>query len=409
MKILHTSDWHLGRSLYGKKRYKEFEKFLDWLYSTIEKEKIDTLIVSGDIFDTTTPSNQAQELYFNFLFKMTKSHCQNIIITAGNHDSPSFLNAPKQLLKAFNIFVVASISENLEDEIIVLYKNKKPLAIVCAVPYLRDKDIRNVESGESFAEKNEKLIAGIKNHYKKVCEIAEQKRKELKNDKIPIIATGHLFTSGGKTVENDGVRELYVGSLALLDEQTFPQNIDYLALGHLHIPQKVGNKDFFRYSGSPIPMGFNEAKQQKKVITIQFEELKPKICEIPVPTFQQLEKIVGSFSEIIKKIEELKEQNSDAWLEIEYTGKEIVSNLREQIEETVKNSAIEIRRIKNKQIIEKVLNSKNDNETLDDLNPKDVFKRFLETYEIAQEQKKELIDAYNQILQEISEEDKNAK
>jgi exonuclease SbcD len=99
MKILHTSDWHLGRTLYGKKRYKEFAAFLDWLAQTIEEEKVDALLVAGDVFDISTPNNRAQELYYRFLCTVANSCCRHVVVIAGNHDSPSFLDAPKALLQ----------------------------------------------------------------------------------------------------------------------------------------------------------------------------------------------------------------------------------------------------------------------------------------------------------------------
>ena len=95
MKILHTSDWHLGRTLYGRKRYEEFEAFLAWLTETIREREIDALLVAGDVFDTSTPSNRAQELYYRFLCRVVASHCRHVVVIAGNHDSPSFLNAPR--------------------------------------------------------------------------------------------------------------------------------------------------------------------------------------------------------------------------------------------------------------------------------------------------------------------------
>ena len=161
MKFLHTSDWHLGRSLYGRKRYDEFASFLDWLTQTIGNEGIDALLVAGDVFDTSTPSNRAQELYYNFLYRVSTSCCRHVVVIAGNHDSPSFLNAPRELLRVLNVYVVGSMTEALEDEVVVLYRNEQPEVIVCAVPYLRDKDIRTVEPGETIDDKNTKLIEGV--------------------------------------------------------------------------------------------------------------------------------------------------------------------------------------------------------------------------------------------------------
>lgn len=412
MKILHTSDWHLGRSLYGRKRYEEFSAFLDWLTQTIEDEKVDALLVAGDVFDTSTPSNRAQTLYYRFLCRIAASCCRHVVVIAGNHDSPSFLNAPKELLRALNIYVVGSMTDALDDEVIVLYTDDKPEAIVCAVPYLRDKDIRTAEPGETIDDKNAKLAEGLKNHYADVCSIAEQKRAEFKKagyDGIPIIAMGHLFTAGGKTVDGDGVRELYVGSLTHVGEEVFPSSIDYLALGHLHVPQTVGSTDYIRYCGSPIPMGYGEATQEKKVVLVEFSDTTPDIQELRVPCFQKLVRIVGSLSEIQAKLEELKKEKSTAWLEIEYTGNDIIGNLREILDEAVAGSAMEIRRIKNRRIMDRVISMVAEDETLDDLDAGDVFTRCLDVFEVPDEDRAELTATYNEIIKSLHEEDVNAE
>jgi len=413
MKILHTSDWHLGRSLYGRKRYDEFSKFLNWLGSTIRKEGIDALLIAGDVFDTSTPSNRAQELYYRFICRVSGSCCRHIVIIAGNHDSPSFLNAPQELLRTLNVYVVGAMTENPEDEVIVLRDGQDyPQAIVCAVPYLRDKDIRTVEAGETINDKNAKIVEGLKNHYNDVCTIAEQKQAEFEKNghpDVPIIAMGHLFTAGGKTVDGDGVRDLYVGSLAHVGKDAFPSSIDYLALGHLHVPQCVGNAEHIRYCGSPIPMGFGEAKQDKKVIIAQFDSTTPTIQKLQVPCFQPLERIVGSLDNIHARLEQLKQDDSTAWLEIEYTGADIIGNLREMLDETLTDSFMEIRRIKNQRIIDRVISTMQEDETLDDLNVNDVFERCLETFDVPSEDRAELIGSYNEIIKGLQEEDKNAE
>ncbi len=158
-----------------------------------------------------------------------------------------------------------------EDEVLVLCdKQGAPELIVCAVPHLRDRDIRAVEAGESIEDKQRKLIEGIRNHYAAVAAFAEQQRTALGAD-IPLVAMGHLFTAGGQTVDGDGVRDLYIGSLAHVTAEIFPENFNYLALGHLHVPQKVNGSEIMRYSGSPLPMGFGEAKQQKSVCMVEFD------------------------------------------------------------------------------------------------------------------------------------------
>jgi len=404
MTVLHTSDWHLGRSLYGRRRYEEFSAFLDWLAGYIKKEQIDLLLVAGDIFDTTTPSNRAQELYYSFLCRIAQSSaCRQVVVIGGNHDSPSFLNAPKALLGTLNVHVVGAM--DMDDEIVVCRNaNGEPEAIVCAVPYLRDRDIRTAEAGESIDDKRAKLAEGYRAHYRHIGERAEAARGGLD---IPIIGMGHCFAAGGTTIADDGVRDLNVGSLDHIQATAFPECFDYLALGHLHVPQKVAGSETLRYSGSPIPMGFGEANQQKLVLQMAFDGRTPTVSEIPVPCFQPLRRIAGGMDEILEALKQLKLEHSNAWLEIEYTADEIVGDLRDPIEAAIEDTDLEIRRIKNKRVMDRVLQRIDTAETLDDLEPTDVFARCLEEYEIPTDQRPELSASYAEILQSLHEADPN--
>jgi len=340
MKLLHTSDWHLGRALYNRKRYNEYEAFLNWLAGIIESENIDVLLVAGDVFDNSAPSNYAQELYYRFLYRVAASSKRHVVVIAGNHDSPSFLNAPKDLLKYLNIHVVGFAADDPEKEIIVLpCSDREPGLIVCAIPYLRDRDIRTAEAGESTEDKEKKIVEGIKNHYRLVCEAAQQKQAEL-GKHIPIVAMGHLFAAGGQTVDGDGVRELYIGSLAQVKRDIFPECIDYLALGHLHIGQRVGGSDFIRYSGSPLPIGFGEAEQGKSVILVEFSDKMPTVTNIAVPGFQELKTLRGDWQTIARNIDELKSRKSTAWLEVVYEGDEIAASLQERLNEAISESGM---------------------------------------------------------------------
>lgn len=410
MKILHTSDWHIGRTLYSKKRYEEFESFLAWLADTIQQNEIDALLVAGDVFDTIAPSNRAQELYYRFLYRIASSSpCQHVVVVAGNHDSPSFLNAPRELLKVLNVHVVGCSTEKPEDEVLVLHnKDKKPEMIVCAVPYLRDRDIRVSEAGESFEDKEQKLIDGIRKHYKEVASSAEQKRRELEAD-IPIVAMGHLFTAGGQILENDGVRELYVGTLAHVNADIFPACFSYVALGHLHIPQEVGNSEKIRYSGSPLPMGFGEATQQKSVCQVEFHSAPATVKLIDVPQFQMLRRIEGDWDNILTQIENLSRANSQCWLEVIYMGEEIIGDLRERLERVISNSQMEILRIKNNRVIDQVLRQIHEEETLEDLDVDDVFKRCLTSHDVPEDQRDELLQAYKEIVLALKENDVQAE
>jgi exonuclease SbcD len=409
LKILHTSDWHIGRNLNTKKRYEEFTLFLDWLAYTIEHERIDLLLICGDIFDTTIPSHHSQQLYYQFLNRVSTTHCQSIIITGGNHDSPTFLDAPKELLENLHVYVVGAMRKSLSEEVITFYNNSNiPQAIICAVPYLRDKDIRTVESGETIDDKNSKLITGIKAHYDQVCSLAEAKQSEYLTSlqiKVPIIAMGHLFCAGGKVSAGDGVRDLYVGSLGYVHENIFPLSIDYLALGHLHSTQKVGGKEYFRYSGSPIPMSFSEATQQKNVLIISFENSHPSITEYPVPLFQKLKRIKGTLIEIQQSIESLIKEESDAWLEIELSEHSSAKEAKIALYEQVEHSKLSIIRIKDIQFMDSILDSSYKNETLDDVDEYEVFERLLTSHSIENPEKEELIESYKEIVFTINNED----
>lgn len=407
MKILHTSDWHIGRTLYTHKRYEEFEAFLSWLAKLLCEEQVDVLLVAGDVFDTSTPSNRAQELYYRFLCRVATSSCRHVIVIAGNHDSPTFLNAPKELLRALNVHVIGSVTTNLEDEVLLLEnQDGSPELIVCAVPYLRDRDIRTVEAGESIEDKERKLIAGICAHYAEVCELAVQKRNLLERE-IPIIAMGHLFTAGGAT--GDGVRELYVGSLAHVSAQIFPECIDYLALGHLHVPQKINNLENMRYSGSPLPMGFGEANQEKSVCLIEFSGIKASVSLLKIPVFQQLERIHGHWEAIADRIMALAAIQSQAWLEIVYEGEEVTGDLRESLQEAIAGTGMQILRVKNNRIIDRVLKRIHDDETLDDLDINDVFARCLAVHKVPEEQWPELLTTYQETLMILNDQDVKAE
>lgn len=404
VKILHTSDWHLGRTLYGKTRYEEFEAFLNWLSDVIQQNEVDVLLVSGDIFDTTTPSNRAQELYYAFLCRMVKSACRHVVITAGNHDSPSFLSAPKAILKSLNVHVIGRMADSLDEEVLLFYdESQKPELIVCAVPYLRDRDIRTVEAGESVSDKERKLLEGIRRHYEDVFTLAEEKKMAAGSD-IPIVAMGHLFLTGGKTTEDDGVRELYVGSLARVSTGIFPSGFDYVALGHLHVPQNVKGNAHFRYSGSPLPMGFGEAAQQKSVSIVEFDDKKRlSILEVKVPVFQKLVQIKGALSEIQTQLKTFSEMKEPIWVEVVHEGNDTAGNLRELLEKETEGTSIEILRIMSYRSSAGMLQM--EEESLNDLDDLEVFIRRLETESFSEMEQAELIETYKEAVHEMQTKD----
>lgn len=401
LKLIHTSDWHLGRTLYGRKRYAEFESFLTWLAETIEREAVEVLLVAGDVFDTSAPSHRAQELYYRFLCQVAASACRHVVLIAGNHDSPSLLNAPKALLRALDVHVIGAATEQPEDEVLVLNDHAGvPELIVCAVPHLRDRDLRTAEAGESIDDKERKLLEGICNHYARVAGIAEDRRAELNAD-LPIIGMGHLFAAGGQTIDGDGVRELYVGSLAHVSAGIFPECLDYLALGHLHVPQPVNGSAVMRYSGSPLPMGFGEARQVKSLCRIELIGRQAGVTLIDVPVFQQLERVRGTWDAISARILELSATGSGAWLEILYEGDNLVSDLRQRLEQAIEGTELEILRVRNNRILDRVLERMHEEESLADLRVDEVFERCLAAHAVPEAQRAGLLLAYQETIRSL--------
>ncbi len=403
VKILHTSDWHIGRSLYGRKCTDEYRAFLDWLATTLQQENIDVLLVAGDIFDTGTPSSRSLELYYTFLRRVAESGCRHVVITGGNHDSPSVLNAPREVLRFLDIHIIGSITETPEDEVLVLRdRSGRTELIVCAVPFLRDRDIREVEAGESLEDKGRKLVAGITDHYRQVGALALQCRKEAQNE-IPIVAMGHLFTRGAVTSGSDGVRDLYIGTLAHVAADAFPEYIDYLALGHLHVPQKVGDSETRRYSGSPLPMGFAEAGQTKSLLIVTFFGLSPAVTTLPVPRFLSLESIRGDLPGILKRLAELAADRVEILVEVIYEGDEVIADLQAELHRAVAGSGIQILRTVNNRILKKSLIRKDPSETLAELNPSQVFDRCLDAHRIPTEQRQELQRVFLEAVLAVAE------
>jgi exonuclease SbcD len=396
MKILHTSDWHLGRTLYSKKeRQEEHTAFLEWLLKTIKENSIDLLLIAGDIFDTASPSSTSQKMYYDFLIKVKAAGCANVIVVGGNHDSPSFLNAPKDILAALNVSVIGNACENIEDEIIVVKDSKEnPLVIVCCVPFLRERDISRFAEGENYSDRSKRINENIKKHYEEIAKLAVIKRNKL-GSKVPIIATGHLSVAGGKRNEDDGVRETYIGNIEAIGGDIFPETFDYVALGHYHIPSKI--KEHIRYCGSPIPMGFGEADQTKCVYIIDYTHTK-NIGTIEIPVFQKLKSIIGDKEFISRRLAELKETDSSIWIEIIYNGNEIFPDFSSWTNEQTANSKIEILKLQNRQYLNEVLTTNDATDSLDDLNAFDVFEKLLNKASISDEQKSELKESYKEIV-----------
>jgi DNA repair protein SbcD/Mre11 len=273
MRILHTADWHLGARLVERDRLPEHAAFLDWLIETLRVEKIDALLVSGDVFDAANPPQDAVALYFDFLKRLADLKTVKAVITGGNHDSASHLNAPRELLKRFDVHVFGHAGENNVVDL--------GAAVVAAVPFLRERDLRQATAGETITAVHEQVRAAIRAHYATqlaTCRALAQGRL--------VIAMGHLTVLGATTSESE--RDIHIGNLGAVGADLF-NGFDYTALGHLHRPQKVAGIETIRYSGSPIALSFSEAADAKSVVILDLQNHSPAPILLPTKALDRQE------------------------------------------------------------------------------------------------------------------------
>ncbi|HDS6625005.1 TPA: exonuclease subunit SbcD [Proteus mirabilis] len=410
MRIIHTSDWHLGQYFFTKTRAQEHQQFLDWLLAQIREQQVDAVIVAGDIFDTGSPPSYARELYNRFVVAIRDTQCQ-LIILGGNHDSVATLNESKSLLACLNTTVIANVHTETPQAPIILYqKNHTPGALLCAIPYLRPRDMINSKSGQSGADKQGVLKEAIADYYQRQYQAALDLRKQL-NVNIPIIATGHLTTIGASV--SDSVREIYIGTLEAFNATLFPP-FDYIALGHIHRPQRVNKSGHIRYSGSPIPLSFDESAQQKSVCLIDFEQDKlAEMTLLPIPEFQLLRTLSGSLQEIATQLEKLatqyNEMDTTIWLDIEVSTQDYLSDIQNRIQELTQSPLFEVIVLRRARKQHQAL-MQNEKETLTELTVYDVFERRLAQHQFeTEEDKTRLTTLFKQAVEMAEQEDNNAR
>ncbi len=380
MKILHTSDWHIGKKLYNKSIDETLEYFFSWLEKIIAEEEIDILLVAGDIFNTPYPSQTSLKLYYQTLFKLSKTNLRQIIIIGGNHDSVSNLNAPKEILYALDITVIGGVPEKTEDLIIEIKNEKQETElVVAAVPFLRERDIRISETGQTFKERLEKINKGIENFYNKVSE----NLYKFKEKNIPIIGMGHLFVSDVSDVDEEE-KERVVGGLQQIKSSQIPEIFDYFALGHIHKALRVGRKDNFRYSGSPIQLSFSEINNKNQIIIADFKGKDIKIQQIFVPKFRNLLHLKGTFAQISQNIENYtSDKKLQTWTDIEIVEQKEIPNLDKMIQELkerTKNIEIIRSRYTFTDIQDEIEKKFEQKTNLKDLKPVEIFDKILENY-----------------------------
>ncbi|MFQ3580497.1 MAG: exonuclease SbcCD subunit D C-terminal domain-containing protein [Chloracidobacterium sp.] len=284
MRLLHTSDWHLGATLGDVARDAEHQRFLDWLVTTIEQEQVDALLIAGDIFDTANPPATAQRMYYEFLARCReRAPNLDMVVIGGNHDSAGRLDAPAELLNVFRVRVVGGLpyapGDKLDiDRLLVPLRaaNGTTAAWCIAMPFIRPFDVGAAEN----------FLAGVAALYAECLAAARARRQPGQ----ALIAMGHAFLVGGQL--SDTERPIQRGNLDALPVDLFPDDIAYVALGHLHRAQSVAGKAHVRYSGSPLPLSFAECTYQHRVILVDVDgERAAQIRPLSIPRARDLKRI----------------------------------------------------------------------------------------------------------------------
>jgi len=403
MRILHTSDWHLGQHFMGKTRQAEHQAFCAWLIEQVREQAVDAVLIAGDIFDTGAPPSYAREQYNRFIVELRASGCE-LVVLGGNHDSVAMLGESKTLLAQLGTRVIPGVCERLDEQLLVLHRRDgTPGAVLCGIPFIRPRDVLLSQAGQSAQDKQQSLQQAIAEHYHALYALAEAKRHELGGD-LPIIATGHLTTVGVSA--SDSVREIYVGSLEAFPTSAFPPAA-YIALGHIHRPQKVGGLEHIRYCGSPIALSFDEAKQQKEVLLVELEgSALRSIQPLPVPRFQPLLSLRGSLKELEAQIKQAAEQGTaeqPVWLEVLVGTDDYLSDLQLRIAALCEGLPVEVLRIRRERGNAVAGLQGQARETLDELSVEDVFAQRLSSESLDEGEQQRLLGLYQQVVSELRE------
>ncbi len=414
MKVLHTSDLHIGKNLHKHRINFAHEHLFNYLIETIIKDEIDLLLISGDVFDTSYVSVSTQKVFYDFLDRLSKiKTLKDTVIISGNHDLPSMLDLATPFLELSNIHIITSI--NVEDQIFTLRdKNNIPYCNIVAIPFLREKDIKPDLESDNIIDIQKELEAALINHYRNVDKFIV-KNLDLN---LPTISLMHLFATGSTStteIEGEKHRDIYVGKLKTINANTFPKNIDYYALGHIHKPQIVNKDEKIVYSGSPIALNFGE-KTSKQIVKLDFNNKEFTKEKILLPKFLNLEQLEAeSIDDIKNQLNKLDNdmkidyKDDPIYLEIIYKSKNIESSINEIIEDYVKTLANNFKilaiRLDTKITITETQNKK---VSLDMLNPKQIFDM---TFKDTGKDKlyiddEEVYKLFDQVLEEVEAEAK---
>ena len=400
MKILHTADWHIGKKLHKHYLYEDFDLFINWLIKLITEQEIEAVLISGDVFDLANPSAEARKQYYRALLQLRKTNCQ-LIITGGNHDSPSMLDAPKEILNELNVTVIGGMPSKIEECLIPLQNKKgENELIVAALPFLRDSDLRSIDEEVVYENRIEAIRKGIEATFTKAAKTSKDLYPEL-----PVLAMGHLYAAGIESSESE--RDIQIGNQAAFQASQFNTEFSYVALGHIHKPQRVNAQIPTFYSGSPLPLSFSERKDEKRLLLIDTENgFEPE--SIAIPSFRKLIRISGSIAEIQQKLFSLESQGSlTNLIEVELKEENYDANLIAQLDDLVTNfeqANFEI--VKHRATFKNQLRESGklfeSHQHLEDLKPQEVFQKLLAQHSYAQEVKEKVNIAFQELLEEVN-------
>ncbi|WBF44586.1 exonuclease subunit SbcD [Serratia rubidaea] len=408
MRLIHTSDWHLGQYFFTKSRAAEHQAFLRWLIAQIEQHQVDALIVAGDLFDTGSPPSYARELYNRFVVELQQTGCQ-LVVLGGNHDSVATLNESRELLSCLNTTVIANAQPDAGQQIVTLNRRDgQPGALLCAIPFLRPRDLLTSRAGESGTQKQQALQEAIAGHYQALYQAACAQREAL-GLTLPIVATGHLTTVGVTT--SDSVRDIYIGTLDAFPAQAFPP-ADYIALGHIHRAQQVAKSEHIRYSGSPIPLSFDELGNAKSVFMVDFADGGlQQVTPLSVPLFQPMQLIKGDLAQIERQLQQFADYQGElpVWLDIEVATQDYLSDIQRRIQALADNLPVEVVLLRRSKEQRRQAIEQQDKETLNELSVDEVFERRLaQESELEEARRGRIRDMFRQTVNALQDEEPSA-
>jgi len=412
LRLFHTADWHLGHHLHGVSRHFEHQRFLAWLLQAMQDRQVDALIIAGDIFDTANPSAAAQAQLYDFLVRArARQPHLDIVLIGGNHDSASRLDAPSPILKALGVHVVGGLTRNLDGRIdwerliVPLTDSQGAIKAWCgAMPFLRNADLpSNDEAGDP-------LIAGVKDLYGQLAEALQQKAGNGERR----ILTGHCYMVNG-SVSELSERKILGGNQHALPVDIFPGDIAYVALGHLHLAQKVGPHEYIRYSGSPIPLSFDEAGYRHQIVQVDIDGGQVDTSAVQIPRSVEMIRIPDGncFAALPDIVAQLKSLDLDPNLPLEQTPfvelrirlDKPEPGLRQQIEEAIAGLPLRLLKIATAyRGSQQSLADIDIERRLEELQPLDVFRRcYRNRYD--QDAPEAITALFNELLESVQEDD----